>query len=201
MSKKPSGYKQQLAREKALYRYISALERGDFDTVASVLHEAENDALLERMILEVNEVYCAEYDAATQADDAALIRQLLREHLPSGIATNEEVELPPLTVNDVMARLQVDAVLKGQVAQEAQTVMQQIRQADKPLPSNLNVRGVRDFFAKLGVSVSERFQKLFRETAIFLSMGREQGMARLAATRRQKALRESKSSHEEAQSQ
>jgi hypothetical protein len=38
----------------------------------------------------------------------------------------------------------------------------------------------------LGVALSEGFQKLFRDTAILLSMGREQHVARLAAARRQR---------------
>jgi len=50
----------QLAREKALYRYSSALERGDFEVVSAVLGEAEHDAVLERVLLEVNEVYRVE---------------------------------------------------------------------------------------------------------------------------------------------
>jgi hypothetical protein len=52
----------QLAREKTLYRYSSALERGDFEVVSSILREAEQDPPLERMILEMNEVYCAELE-------------------------------------------------------------------------------------------------------------------------------------------
>lgn len=50
----------QLAREKALYRYSSALDRGDFEGVSAVLEQAEQDAVMERMLLEVNEVYRAE---------------------------------------------------------------------------------------------------------------------------------------------
>ena len=49
-----------LARERALYQYTSALERGDFETVAAVLHQAETDGALERLILDVNEIYRAE---------------------------------------------------------------------------------------------------------------------------------------------
>jgi hypothetical protein len=52
----------QLVREKALYQYSSALERGDFEVVSAVLKEAEGDAMLERMLLEVNEVYQAEME-------------------------------------------------------------------------------------------------------------------------------------------
>lgn len=40
-------------------------------------------------------------------------------------------------------------------------------------------------FARLGVRASKQMQKLFSETALFLSSGRAQGMAQLAATRRQ----------------
>jgi uncharacterized protein with WD repeat len=42
----------QLKREKALFRYIGALERGDINTLAVILHEAESDPALERMILD-----------------------------------------------------------------------------------------------------------------------------------------------------
>src|SRR4051812_47451219 len=50
----------QLAREKSLFRYSSALERADFNIVAAVLQEAEHDPLLTRMIAEVNTVYESE---------------------------------------------------------------------------------------------------------------------------------------------
>jgi len=50
----------QLAREKWVFRYTSALERGDFATVAAVLAEAEHDPHLALMINEVNTVLEAE---------------------------------------------------------------------------------------------------------------------------------------------
>jgi hypothetical protein len=52
----------QLAREKALYHYSSALERGDFEVVSAILGKAGRDPALERMLLEVNEVYRAEME-------------------------------------------------------------------------------------------------------------------------------------------
>ena len=52
----------QLAHEKALYRYSSALERGDFEVVSAILGKAGRDPALERMLLEVNEVYRAEVE-------------------------------------------------------------------------------------------------------------------------------------------
>lgn len=45
-----------LADEKTLYRYSAALENGDFDTIAVILHEAENDPNLEYMIIEMHQI-------------------------------------------------------------------------------------------------------------------------------------------------
>jgi WD40 repeat protein len=44
------------ARERALFLYRNALERGDFDTVSRILRLAERDSLLEGMIFEMAEI-------------------------------------------------------------------------------------------------------------------------------------------------
>lgn len=59
---------QRVEREKALYRYTSGLERGDFDAVAAVLEQAEEDEVLERMLLEINAVYRAEMEQGTEEE-------------------------------------------------------------------------------------------------------------------------------------
>ncbi len=46
-----------LRREKLLFRYSAALERGDFDAIAEVLRTAENDILLMQMIDELQAAY------------------------------------------------------------------------------------------------------------------------------------------------
>ena len=51
---------QRLLREKALGRYLAALERGDIDGIIEGLERAKNDPVLERMILEVHETYQTE---------------------------------------------------------------------------------------------------------------------------------------------
>ncbi len=51
----------QVMREKSLFRYSSALDRGDFAGVAAVLNEAERDPLLAKMITEINAAYESEY--------------------------------------------------------------------------------------------------------------------------------------------
>lgn len=55
-----------LAREKALFEYTSALDRGDFEAIAAILHAAESDPELARMIEEVNNVVAAEVQPVRQ---------------------------------------------------------------------------------------------------------------------------------------
>jgi hypothetical protein len=176
----------EIERERALYRYHIALERGDFAAVAGVLKQAEEDLLLERMILEVNDAYFAEEGSTIGADDAEVIRQLLQAHLQSALAGAEDMPIPPLTVGDVVARIQADAKLQPLAGQEAGEALRHLRGSEEALPDNLSRRNVRRLFERLGVALSEGFQKLFRDTAILLSMGREQHVARLAAARRQR---------------
>lgn len=187
----------QLDRERVVFLYGAALERGDFETVTLMLAEAEHDQTLEDMILEVNEVFGGEHDLLIEqqtalALDAEKVRQTLRDTMLSATQdTGEEsTELPPLTVGSVLAQMQEDSALAPQVRREAARVQQTLRQeADAPLPGDLSPRNVRAFLGELGVSVGDRLQRLFRQAAIFLAMGREQDMAQLAATRRQRERR------------
>lgn len=175
----------QIKREKLLFQYSMALDRGEFETIAAILLQAEDDPELERMILDLNDVYRTDLDDAAQAEDVAIVQQLVNDHFPSELPSDTEVEIPPLTVGDVATRIQTDTAQRGQVERETLTVTNQLRHIDALLPEDLSQRRVTQLLEQLGVSVSKKFQKLFRDTAIFLSMGREQGRARLAATRRQ----------------
>jgi hypothetical protein len=194
--------RQHIEREKALFLYTSALESGDFETVERVLLDAEKDATLEKMILEVHEEYSAAEVNVEQTDAANVVRQLLHQYLPSGFSYPTESDPAPLTVSDVVARMQSDATTPDST-REAKHVAAQLlqkRQQDTLLPEKLNLPGVRQLFHQIGVSVSHQFEKWFKETAIFLSMGREQNMARMAAARRQQrqvAERGTDSEHQE----
>src|SRR4051794_32620266 len=53
-------FMQRLTREKALSRYLSALEKGDMDTVIAVLELSAQDAELEKMIFTLHESYATE---------------------------------------------------------------------------------------------------------------------------------------------
>src|SRR5262249_35611498 len=64
-------------RVKMLYRYTNAMERGDTDTVNVVLEEAQHDSVLERMLLEINEVYEIEDRTVAHPDDVAIAQEML----------------------------------------------------------------------------------------------------------------------------
>jgi hypothetical protein len=186
MSEKQEGKSRQLARERALYLYANALDRGDFAAIDIILDEATRDAELEQMIFELHHAYQDDL-ANDHADDAAQVRNLIRKHLPSGLSEPEREAsgLPPLTVGDVCASLQTKAAIQGGDAKEVRLLTEQLRQSDAPLPDELTGRKLRQLFTQLGLSVSERFQELFREAAIFLSISREQNLTRLSAARRE----------------
>jgi hypothetical protein len=187
MDKQQSTREQRLMREKALLTYMDAYESGNFDTMSMVLQQAEQDPELGNLIWNVLAAYQSEEEEEGRESDVELVRQLLRQHLTSGweIALNVE-EIPPLTVSDIIARIQADEAVKGPVKQELNIVVQQLRQSTVPLPANLGRHGIHTLFMQLGLRVSKHLQKVFSETALFLTAGREQGMAHLAATRRQR---------------
>jgi hypothetical protein len=178
---------QRIAREKALHRYMDAFERGDFDILSQVLVQAEQDSELEDLIWQVHAAYAAEEELERREHDIEQVRQLLRRHLPSGWEMPLSIEdMPPLTVSDVVARMQADEAVHGSIKPELNSFVQRLRRSSEVLPENLGKHGVRDLFARLGVQASKQLQKLFSETALFLTSGRQQGMAQLAATRRQR---------------
>jgi len=187
MNKQQPTRQEHQLREKTLYRYMDAFERGDFESMSHILEQAEQDPELEQMIWEVQTTYLIEQEVERQENDAELVRQILHKHLPSGWVTPQEVEeIPPLTVSDVIARMQADEAVKGSLKHELNTVVQQLQQSTVPLPRNLGLQGIRTLFAQFGLEASRHLQKLFSETALFLSAGRAQGIAQLAATRRQR---------------
>ena len=52
-----------------LQRYMLAMENGDIDSIAIVLHEAEQDRALENMLLEVNDFYQQEDHTIAEVTD------------------------------------------------------------------------------------------------------------------------------------
>jgi hypothetical protein len=184
----------QFDREKIVLRYLVALDGGDLDTIAAILQEAEQDAELEKMLLEVNDLAAAELNQADDAQavaaqDAVIVAELVQTYLVSTLSESAP-EPPPLTVGNVIARIHADAAAQQvRVERESLAATRPYQSLETPLPADLSLRRVAQLLEQLDVKVSRRFQDLFRETALFLRMGRNQGMARLAATRRQQQSR------------
>lgn len=184
-------FSQQFAQEKALHRYINAFEDGDFDIMDEVLQQAMRDPLLEKMIMEAHEYFQGEEKALLHKEDTAKILDLIVQHLPSGIPNEEEAPaIPPLTMSDVLMGLQEDTMLQRSLRQEAQQLSAKLSSSPLLLPEKLGLRDVSQLFAQLNIPVSARLQKQFRDKAIILAMGRQQGMAQLTAARRQKTQRQ-----------
>lgn len=93
--------RQMQARMQALYRYTCALEQGDADTLTSILAEAEQDQILERMLVEVNEVYQIEDHTVVHADDVVMAQEMLQqvfgEPTPAAAPTARGQVLTPLS--------------------------------------------------------------------------------------------------------
>lgn len=181
---------EQLEREKQVYLYFSALERGDLESALDIMQHAQSDSLLEKMIMETHAYYAEEEQSILSEQMREHIQHLVLLHLSSGIwDVEDDIAIPPLTVSDVVTKLQHDTTLPTATQQEVKMVSEQIQASQHPLPGNLSLKNVSQLFEHLGLSVSLRMQKMFRDTAIFLARGREQGIAQLAATRRQQQRR------------
>lgn len=173
----------ELAREKLLIRYLSAVECGDFEAVAAVLKQAEQDEELAAMLLEIHDEWTDVVVPATEAQ--ALIDRLLHKQATAKSASHTLPEMLPLTVADVATQMRADTVLRGTLRREVNQVVHRLQGVNATLPSNLSDHNITKLFTQLGVVVNRRVQSFFRETAVFLSMARQQDQAQWAATRRQ----------------
>lgn len=68
--------------EVTLCRYIRALERGDADQLLTILHGAEQDEVLERIIIEVHRTYRTKEDEVTMSAGMTFMRSLLQQYQP-----------------------------------------------------------------------------------------------------------------------
>src|SRR5262249_52745953 len=78
----------------------NAMERGDTDIMAVVLEEAQHDSVLERMILEVNEVYQIEDRTVVHPDDVATAQEMLLATFAEHTADGSDMPSTPELVED-----------------------------------------------------------------------------------------------------
>jgi len=164
-------------------RYLDALDAGDVAALAELWEQAAGNPQLEQVLGELTDGLADEenLDPGWKAD-AERIRGLLREHLPSAFPI--EPELPPLTVGDVAARLQVDSVLGARLSAADKAANSRLRADPTPVPEDLGLPHFEKWRASLGISASSHYWRAFREAAALLVMGRCQRVVELAAARR-----------------
>lgn len=173
------------SREKAIYRYVTALDQGNIEDVVRVLEDAQNDPELDRIIMEINLAIEEEAQLTPLARDAQLIRELIQKHFTSSVLSEDTEELN-LTVSEVAARMQADK----SVPLSDREINKKLLGVHLELPEWLSVSEIKHLAGKLQVQASNRFWRIFRDTAIMMGMGR--GQARMAAARRSRKSRTSK---------
>ena len=164
-------------------RYLDALDAADVNALAELWEQAARNPQLEQVLAELTDGLAAEEGLSpTWEIDAARVRTLLHEHLPSAFAT--EVEVPPLTVRDVAARLQADSALSGRFGESDRAANCRLLADTTPIPDELGLPHFEKWQTTLGVRAGAVYWRAFRQAAVLLAMGRCQQAGELAAARR-----------------
>jgi len=172
---RPNDHERAALREKAIYRYVEALDRAELEIVAEVIGLAIDDPELSQAIIEVNSAFQQEMQLTPLSADAEIVRTLIHEHLGSGeLAHTENL---PLTVGEVAAKLKSDR----RVPFTEEKVNDLLLNNQQPLPALLSFEATKQIGRDLGIEASDRFWRAFRDAAITLSMGRGRESQLLAA--------------------
>jgi hypothetical protein len=172
---RPNDHERAALREKAIYRYVEALDRAELEIVAEVMELAIDDPELSQAIIEVNSAFQQEMQLTPLSADAEIVRTLIHEHLGSGeLAHTENL---PITVGEVAAKLKSDR----RVPFTEERVNDLLLNNQQPLPALLSFEATKQIGRDLGIEASDRFWRAFRDAAITLSMGRGRESQLLAA--------------------
>lgn len=163
-------------RDRALHRYITALEQGDMDGVAAILEIALDDPELDELISEVNQAYQEEEGLTPTAEDAKLVRKLLHKNFASAF-DDEEAKVKPLEVKEVAAHLESNR----RVPPADEEANRSLRDVHVALPRRLGRREMEGLKEELRAKASDRFWRRFKDAAIMMEIGRANDPSRLAA--------------------
>lgn len=172
---RPNDHERAVLREKAIYRYVEALDRAELEIVAEVIALAIDDPELSQAIIEVNSAFQQEMQLTPLSADAEIVRTLIHEHLGSGELVH--TQNLPLTVGEVAAKLKSDR----RVPFTEERVNDLLLNNQQPLPALLSFEATKQIGRDLGIEASDRFWRAFRDAAITLSMGRGRESQLLAA--------------------
>ena len=164
-------------------RYLDALDAGDVAALAELWEQAAMNPQLEQVLGELTDGLAIEEGLSPAWEsDAAQVRELLRQHLPSGFG--HETDSPALTVRDVAARLQADSALGARLTAGDRAANSRLLADTTPIPDELGLPHFEKWQTTLGVSASSHYWRAFRQAAVLLAMGRCQQAGELAAARR-----------------
>lgn len=184
-------------RDELIALYVTALDANDFENAFAVLEAAAADAELDCLISEINRDYEREIRLQPFAEDAKMVRELIKEHLPSAFEASEFVP-KSITLGDVARQMEA----KGKVASQDAAANRELLQTEMPLPKQLNLPEIRRVLGAFKIKASEKFFRLFHETAILLEMrqGHQLGL-QAAREKRMRRQTEKKGAPTDAQSE
>lgn len=145
--------------------YVTALDANDLTNAFAVLEAAAEDAELDCLISEINRDYEREMQLLPFVEDVQTVCELIKEHLPSAFEAND-FAAKTVTLGDVARQMEA----KGKVASQDALANRELLDAKTPLPKQLNLPEIRRVLGEFKVKASEKFFRLFHETAILLEM-------------------------------
>lgn len=145
--------------------YLTAVEAGDFDSVAALWTSAETDPDLAAMLHGLNAELAADYASETQAAVVDQIVGAIEKHLPSAEVLRPEP--PPLTAATVATYLRKNPP-RGLTTDDLR-LNDALLRSDEPLPAELGVPQVVAWGRRFG-NAPEAYWKAFRAAALKLVM-------------------------------
>lgn len=167
-------------REQLLDRYVLAIDSGDLEGIAAALDAAyevsRDDPEIDHLITEINRAYREEEGLTPLAADAHLVREILRQCVPSAFDTHDHLKRS-LTVGDIASRLQAQGRVRPGDDKTNHVLLGSIVFLPKPITSP----AIKKLAAELGAGGSEFYWRTFRDEAITMGISRSHDQAKLAA--------------------
>lgn len=149
-------------------RYLEALEREDFTTMADIWQSALTDPELNSVLREVHAGLFEEQTREAAASSSAALTAAVETHLPSAEIVHSVVG--PVTVADVAEELFRHT--PHRLPAEAHVLNERLRATREPLPEELGLSGLTAWAeARFGVAPAE-YWTAFRLAAVKLELRR-----------------------------
>lgn len=152
----------------AAARYLDALERNDFVTMAEIWQAARADPDLGVALRQVHAGLVEEQTREAAASSSAALTAAVQEHLPSAEIVTTKVG--PVTVADVAEELFRHT--PDRLPAEAHVLNELLRKAQEPLPEDLGLSGLTAWAEARFGTASTEYWRAFRQAAVKLELRR-----------------------------